>query len=145
VVKKERLMMKYVFGKYRILLFLIGTILVLQGCSHVISKKMREQADRSLTFRELQAEPDRYAGNFMILGGLIIETINRQDATYITMLQTPLKRGEEPGDSDYSQGRFILKHTSRLDPEVYKKGNRLSVVGKILGKEILPIGELFYT
>ena len=145
MVKEDKQMMKSMFRKSRILLFLMSIFLVLQSCTHVISKKMREQANRSLTFEEVQGEPDRYVGNSVILGGFIIETINRQDATYIKMLQTPLKWGEEPRDSEYSKGRFLLKHTSHLDPEIYKKGSRLSVAGKILGKEILPIGEISYT
>jgi outer membrane lipoprotein len=98
-----------------------------------------------LTFEKVQAEPDRYVGNLVIWGGVIIETVNRQEGTYIKVLQTPLVSGEEPRDSETSRGRFLLRHTSYLDSEIYKKGRKLSVAGKIIGKEILPIGEVPYT
>jgi outer membrane lipoprotein len=138
-------MRKVIFGYFRIPLFLLATLLVFQGCVHVISKEMRERADKTLTFREVQTEPDRYVGKAVIWGGVIIETLNRQEGTFITVLQTPLVRGEEPRHADSSQGRFQLKHPSRLDPEIYKKGRKVSVAGKIIGKEVLPIGGLKYT
>jgi len=61
------------------------------------------------------------------------------------VLQSPLDRIEEPMDAEHSQGRFIVKIDSYLDPEIYRKGRKVSVAGKIVGKEIHPIGEISYT
>jgi outer membrane lipoprotein len=106
---------------------------------------MRSVASKDLTFRVVQADPDRYIGKVVIWGGIIIETANRQDGTYMKVLQTPLDWGEKPKDAEASQGRFLLKYPTFLDKEIYRKGRKLSIAGEIIGKEILPIGEISYT
>lgn len=119
--------------------------LLFQSCAHSISKKMRGVADKDLIFRVVQADPHRYIGKVIIWGGIIIETANRQDGTYIKVLQTPLDWREEPEDPEISQGRFLLKYPAFLDKEIYRKGRKLSIAGEIIGKKILPIGEISYT
>jgi outer membrane lipoprotein len=105
---------------------------------------MRTAANKDLTFPEVQAEPDAYIGTVVIWGGIIIETDNHPDGTYIKVLQTPLDWREGPKNAEVSQGRFLLKYHGFLDKEIYKKGRRLSIAGEITGKEILPIGEISY-
>jgi outer membrane lipoprotein len=125
--------------------FSLLVLFFLVSCAHVISEQMRATANVTLTFPEVQADPERYVGTVVIWGGIIIETENRTDGTYIKVLQTPLKQGEVPRDAEASQGRFLVKHPDYLDPEIYRKGRKLSVAGEISGKETLPIGEITYT
>ncbi len=127
-------------------LFFFSLLLFLTNCAgHIVSAQMRLEANPALTFGEVQADPDRYLGNIVIWGGVIIETENRQEATYIKMLQTPLRRGEVPMNAEASLGRFLIKSPRYLDPEIYSKGRKLTVAGEIIGKEVLPIGEISYT
>lgn len=129
----------------QIIFILLGIIFLVQSCAHAISKKMRDQAIKDLTFLDIKGDPDRYIGKTVILGGIIIEVTNHKEGTSIKVLQTPIDSREEPQDPELSQGRFIIKTPSYLDPEIYRKGRKVSVAGKIIGKEVHPVGEISYT
>jgi len=126
-------------------LVLFSILFFLQGCTHVISQRMRDEANMSLTFEHVQVAPDNYIGTTVIWGGLILDTENRPDSTCLTILQTPLDSWGEPREEYASHGRFLIKYPSYLDPEIYKKGRKVSVAGEIIGKEIRPIGDIPYT
>ncbi len=132
--------------RHSYLLFYSLIILVFfQSCAHAISKKMRNEVNKALTFKQVQSDPDRFIGKGVIWGGVIIETVNRKDGTYIMILQTTLSRGEKPQEAETSQGRFMVKYAVYLDSEIYKPGRKLSVAGEVFGKEIHPIGQISYT
>ncbi len=51
----------------------------------------------------------------------------------MTALQVPLSSGQKPGAKDRSQGRLIIVSTQFLDPEIYTKGRKITVAGKVVG------------
>jgi outer membrane lipoprotein len=118
----------------------IVSLLILTASCSVISSRLREQALPEMPFPELLQNAEQYRGRTVILGGYIIETQNQPDQTVIKVLQTPLTFGEEPGEKDDSQGRFLVVHEGFLDPEVYKKDRIVTVAGTILGLESEDIG-----
>jgi outer membrane lipoprotein len=126
-------------------LFLFLSIVLISGCSHVISKELRDSAKKELLFPTVQKNPEIYGGETVIWGGVIIQTLNRKEGTEIQILETPLDISEKPEDSESSQGRFIAKTPQYLDPEVYQKGKKITVAGPITGEEVLPLGEIQYT
>lgn len=127
--------MKSLFWKLPI----ITLVLFSASCS-VISSRLREQALPDRPLPELLQNAEQYRGRTVILGGYIIETLNKPDQTLIKVLQTPLSFGDEPGEKDDSQGRFIVVHEGFLDPEVYKKDRIITVAGTIMGLESEDIG-----
>ena len=123
-----------------LLLFLA---VLLSGCAHVISKDLREAADPGVTFREILTNLNAYKGKSVVWGGEIIETTNKQDGTtLIEVFQRSLNWREEPTGS--SQGRFLVRVGSYLDPYVYSKGRKITVAGELLGDEVRPLGEMDY-
>jgi outer membrane lipoprotein len=129
----------------------IGTVVVLffflaalAACAP-ISQDIRRQADASAPFSEIQKNPDRYRGEVVIWGGVIIETTNLKESTAIRVMQTALDIQERPVDLDSSQGRFIIQVDRFLDPDIFKKGRLVTVGGEIAGKETRPVGEIQYT
>lgn len=44
---------------------------LLSGCGHVVSKELRETADKDLTTAALFKDPDAYKGKIVMLGGII--------------------------------------------------------------------------
>ena len=123
-----------------LLLFLA---VLLSGCVHVISKDLREAADPSVTFREILKNPNAYKGKSVVWGGEIIETTNKQDGTtLIEVFQRSLNWREEPIGS--SEGRFLVRVDSYLDPYVYSQGRKITVAGEILGEDVRPLGEMDY-
>ena len=128
-------------------LFLFGLLLLIltlfSGCAP-ISKELRAQADRTLTFQHVFQNPEAYKGKIAIWGGEIIETINQKDGTtLIVVLQRPLDWMEEP-KIQRSEGRFIILVEGYVDPYVFRKGRRITVAGEILGRKAMRLGELEY-
>ncbi len=119
-------------------------LLILAACAPTFSRDLLDKVDRNLTFPELQSNPDRYQGSWVMLGGVIIETRNSQDGTSIEVLETPVDRRGRPRDIDASRGRFIIQSPQFLDSAVYYQGKQISVIGNIAGEEVRPLGGMHY-
>jgi outer membrane lipoprotein len=125
-------------------LIAIVAILTLNGCAPTFSREVLDKVDRNITFRDLQADPEQYQGKWIMLGGIIVETRNTQDGTFIEVLQTPTDRQGRPKEADASQGRYIIESPEFFDSTVYYKGKPLSVVGEVKGRKVGSLGEMQY-
>lgn len=119
-------------------------LVLMTGCAHVISTDMRQQAREDLSFPMVLENPTRNIGDTMILGGVVIESLNREEGTELLILETPLDSQGMPADEVFSRGRFIAKTSRYLDPEIYTRGRKVTLAGEILGKETRPLGETHY-
>ena len=128
-------MMKVCSGLMIFLLSLAGI-----SCS-VISKDIRAQSEPTVPYEQLLDQVDVYIGKTVILGGYIIDIQNFDQLTILNVLQTPLQWGDEPRSKDISQGRFTVSHPAFLDPEVYAKGRKITVAGKVQGTTVETVGE----
>jgi outer membrane lipoprotein len=143
-VERGRKMEKSFF-QMRPSLFIFGVLLIIlvQGCLP-ISKQLRAQADRTLTFHQVFQNPEAYKGKIVIWGGDVVETINQKDGTtLIVVLQRPLDWQEEP-EFNRSEGRFIILVPGYVDPYVFRRGRRITVAGEIQGRKVMRLGELEY-
>lgn len=133
------------FFRARGFLFVLGILLafLFQGC-FPISKQLRSEADKTLTFQTVFQNPDNYKGRIVIWGGDIVQTINQQDSTtLIIVFQRPLDWMEEP-TFKRSEGRFIILVDGYVDPYIFRGGRRLTVAGEIQGKKVMRLGDLEY-
>jgi outer membrane lipoprotein len=117
----------------------------LMGCSYPISKQVREELTKDVTFPMVLKNPSAYEGDTVLWGGFIIETVNLKEGVEIFVLDTPLDHWEEPEAERYSRGRFIAKTAKFLDPAVYKAGKKITLAGKIAGAKTVPLGQTKYT
>ncbi len=124
--------------------FLLLLITFLSGCAHVISGELREKASGEPPPSVLLKDPDTYKGRIVILGGVIVNSMNTKEGTYIEVLQKPLDSRGRPEDTDVSHGRFIIFHEGYLDTAVYSQGRTITVAGEVIGKKIHPLGEIQY-
>jgi outer membrane lipoprotein len=120
-------------------------VAVFAGCGGVVSKEVRREAVPLGGFEELRAEPDRYRGQTVILGGEIIETRNRAGETVLVVLEKPLQSGDRPRGTDASGGRFLARFSRYLDPVVFEKGRKVTVAGTVLGTDTEKVGDAPYT
>lgn len=111
-----------------------GALLAMLCSCAVISRDVRQKAGPSVPFDTLMKNADGYIGKAVILGGYIIRTINREDQTVISVLEVPLRLGQEPGSRDTSRGRFMVTVNGFLDPEVYQRDRLVTVAGTVMGK-----------
>jgi outer membrane lipoprotein len=123
----------------RILLLIILVVIctAFSSCAsrEVISEEIKAEAER-VSFKTLAQQTDRYKGKTVILGGYIIETKNISGVANMTVLQTPLGRDEMPVSQGRSEGGFVLSYSGHLEPEVYEKGRRTTVAGKVVGRSV---------
>jgi len=125
------------------LLGLLALLIFLGGCS-IVPRELRKEIDRSISFKELKANPDAHVGRTVVLGGEIIETKNLKDRTELEILQKPLGRRDVPIEIVGSEGRFLVNHPGYLDPAVYRRGRYVTVVGEVTGERSRMIGESEY-
>lgn len=125
-------------------LLLAGLFLLPSACAHVISSEVRAKAQKDLSFPAVLAHPDAYRGETVIWGGQVIDTLNEPGATFIKILQIPLDFTGMPEDEEQSQGRFLAEVKGYADPEVYRKGRRVTLAGEVIGQKVEPLGEIEY-
>jgi outer membrane lipoprotein len=123
---------------------LIGALL-LGGCATAaFPPEMLQGVDQSLTLGELRRAPEAHLNQKVVLGGEIVATRPQAEGTEIEVLGRPLRRDESPARTDASEGRFLVFSREFLDPAVYAKGRRLSVLGTVTGEQERPIGNQPY-
>ena len=125
-------------------LFVVLAVAV-SGCSYPISRQLRAEVTRDVTFPMVLTSPSAYVGDIVLWGGSIIKTVVTREGTDIFVLDNPLDYWEEPEADRYSRGRFIAKSSKFLDPEVYRKGRRITLAGEVLGGETLSLDQADYT
>lgn len=114
------------------IIFLLGYIMLLQGCVYPISKDLVEKTDRTLTFEMLQADPDRYKEKLVILGGSIAAITGMVEGSLIDVDQIPLDYWGKPIRTK-ARGRFLVYTPLYLDPNIYTPGSEITVAGEIEG------------
>jgi len=124
---------------------LLAVMFVATGCAPVISKNLREQVDKEISFKAVIKTPDAYQGKIVMWGGLIVATKNMKEGTLLEILQKPTDAQGRPKDVDRSDGRFLALYDGYLDSAIYSEGREVTVAGEIKGKRVLPMGEIQYT
>lgn len=93
---------------------------------------------------QVRANPGPHMGQKVRWGGTISAVSNLENRTVITVVDRPITRSGEPLADERSTGRFIAEAKGFLDPDVYKPGRRITVVGHISGIRSSKIGEYVY-
>ncbi len=114
------------------------------GCGAAISPEILKEVDQNLSFEDLLKNPEAFRGKTVLLGGDIIETENLPDKTLFIVLQRPLNSKEKPNGEDKSKGRFIISAPEFLDPVIYAKGRKITVAGRVVGKEVRELNGIKY-
>ncbi len=114
------------------------------GCAPVFPKETLERVDRNIAFKELQKDPDRLLGSWVMVAGVIISTKATKDGSLVEVLQKPMDRDGRPLDTDATEGRFIAQTKEFLDEAVYHPGRLVTIIGEVAGKKVLPIDEIMY-
>lgn len=114
------------------------------GCSHVVSRETRSEAEAQASVRALFEDPAAFSGKTLIVGGVIINTTNAEEETIIEVLEKPLDYRGRPKHTDVSRGRFIVIHEGYLEKAIYAPGREITVAGEVTGVSTLPVGERPY-
>ena len=121
-----------------------AVLTLLSACATTIPPDALTDVDHTVSFQDLNGNPDAFTGRTVVLGGNIIQTENQPGNTRLLVLQRQLDGDLQPLDDDRSQGRFMVIVPEFLDPAIYTKGRRITAVGKVTGKEIRPLNHIPY-
>ncbi len=116
----------------------------LTACASAIPKEKLKQVDPDITFQGLIRDPGSYQGKVILVGGQILGTTVREGASWVEVLQLPLDWRQRPRDTDVSYGRFLIRFAGFLDPAIYAGGRKITVLGEVAGKKVLPLKEMEY-
>ncbi len=120
---------------YLLTAFLAALAVLLNGCTYAISSDARRQADRTIAFSDLNADPAKFAGKTVILGGVIVQTRNVKDGALIEIQQKELDYWGKPRRTDKTGGRFLARHAGFLEPLVYAPGREVTLAAEVAGTE----------
>ena len=127
------------------ILFPIGIMILLAACAPAISQESLKGADPEIPFQGLIKDPERYQGKVIVVGGQIVTTSVREGESWVEILQHPLDSQRKPQDTDVSYGRFLVRFEGFIDPAIYAAGKKITVVGEVQGKKVLPLGQMEYS
>lgn len=123
-------------------LFIIA--LFLQGCAYAVSPGLADKADTTISFEQLQADPDSFQGKLLILGGTIAQTTAVKKGTLIEIDQKPLDYWGKPQRTRRTGGRFFAFTPGYLNTMVYAPGIDITIAGEVLGVRSPMLGEKQY-
>lgn len=124
------------------LLLLLGALL--QGCASGVPAALRDAPKQSPTLGQVRAQPDSYTDLRLRWGGTIVKLENLPQSTRIELVARPLDKHGEPLSGDSSEGRFIARFDSFLDPSIYTIGRNLTVVGSFVHLEQRELDQMRY-
>ncbi|TJY56656.1 hypothetical protein E4T66_19020 [Sinimarinibacterium sp. CAU 1509] len=85
------------------------------------------------------------AGSKVRWGGTILSMENAADGSCFEILSRPLDSSGKPKSTDEELGRFLTCASDFKDPEIYKPGRIVTVIGTVTGTEKRKVGEFEYT
>jgi len=113
--------------------FLMLVSLLMTSCAHVLSEQYVKSAATGVSFSQIQANPEAYLNKTFILGGTIVETTVSKETSEIEVIQNPIDQYGAISDPDASEGRYLIATSKHLDPQIYRKGRRITFAGKLIG------------
>ena len=129
----------------KMVFFFLASLIFLSGCVHAISRGVLKEVDREITFSSLIKDPNAYQGRMVLLGGVVVKTVNKQEGTLLEVYQTRLDREGKPTDTDRSEGRFLALYQGFLDSEIYREGRLVTIAGTVQGEKVQLLGEIEYS
>ncbi len=120
-------------------------LLLLQGCTYAISPETAAQADKTITFEMVLADPDSFKGKVVVLGGTIAQIENTKEGTVIEIVQKPLDYWGKPKRTNKSGGRFLVFSPGYLDTLIYAPGRQITAAAEIEGTRSKALGGMEYS
>ena len=102
------------------------------GCAPAVSQ-MPGRAIPSPVFEDLKAHPEKYRGQMLILGGLIMSVQPYKNGSLLWVDQRPLDPGNRPLRNSASGGSFAVASDEWLNSAFYVPKREVTVAGVVEG------------
>ena len=117
-------------------ILILPLLLLLAACTHIISDKSLDRADRTIRFHELQKDPDAFRGKFIILGGFVTGVRQNREGVQLEVMEYPLDSKEMPDTTAKSGGGFLVNLPPEVGYATFKPGVLVTMAGEVVGKEV---------
>ena len=124
--------------------FWLTVMLLLPACSSHIPPEIKQDLDTSPGIEQVLKSSENYLSQKVRWGGVILNTENKHEASWLTILAYPLNNYGKPQVADQSSGRFIAIVDKFLEPLVYSSDRKITITGKLLRTETIKVGEFPY-
>lgn len=124
---------------------LITIVAMVEGCSSQIPITVRQEIPGAPDFEQVQRNINEYNDRSVRWGGVIHSIENKKLETELEIIVRKLDKTTKPILEDSSAGRFIALFKGFLEPAIYEPGREITLVGRISGQSIRPIGKFNYT
>lgn len=108
-------------------------VIVLFSCAPVLNRSSMQEGERKVSFNALRNSPGEFKGKSFVFGGVIVRARLTQEGSELEVLHVPVDRYGYFEERGRSEGRFLaVMHSNQgmLDPEVYKKGRRITLAAQ---------------
>ena len=120
----------------RLVFLVFALCATLGGCTHVMSKEGLATANRSITYTDINKNPELLSGKSVLIGGIIVGNISSGDVLQLEVAQLELLSSGVPDDFSKSAGRFLAVSGELLDPVFYRPGMLITIIGEIKGQKV---------
>src|SRR5437773_1737176 len=126
----------------------IVLLLSLSGCanSDLVPTQLQSQISREISYGDIKADPERFKGRIVVIGGHVLSAKRVKDQTAVEVLQLPMDRSDQPvSNLMNSKGRFLAFSQSELNPAAVPPGSKVSMVAEVLGSHTATLDDRSYT
>ncbi len=127
--------------------FVLATVLLTGGCATTQAPSDGSSANDGLqppTVESVRIQPELHQNRTVRWGGTVVAVENRDDSTWVEVIERPLSRGGQPLTTRQSRGRFMAVVPGFLDPVDYSAGKAITITGAVDGSDTRKIGEASY-
>jgi outer membrane lipoprotein len=129
------------------ILVLLTLSLIFFSCAPVLNREYMREGSREVSFQLLGENPNEFKGRLFILGGVIVHTKFTAAGSQIEAMHVPVDGSGYFEERGSSEGRFLAlspKDGTMLDPEVYRRGRRVTLAGEFVELRKGRIDEMEY-
>lgn len=124
---------------------LFFTVATFAGCAwYPIDRTYMREAAQNVTVPMVQNELKKYDSAIVIWGGIVLSDINDSSGSNLVIMETSLDDAGYPMEANLPRGRFIARTRLFLDPEIYRKGRRVTLAGQVTGLSTRKMGDGTY-
>jgi len=98
-----------------------------------ISEEANWRVDWWVHYDEVRKDPQAYLGKTLLLGGSIASISAGREGTMMEVVCFPLGSHDRPEQKAVSCGHFWAKTTRTLDPDRFRPGRWITLIGTVLG------------
>lgn len=94
---------------------------------------------------QVRVNVDAHIGSRVRWGGTVVMVENRREDTWVAILSRPLDARGRPVSNGRPGERFIAVLPGFAEPALYPPGQRITIVGTVVGSATRTVGEFPYT